>query len=251
MAAAFGAHHAKVSEQDGNVTFDHTLKTYILDRDQHLAGASDHQTDTAKRRGLLQKLARRDKALPTPFDGSLGRRSRHRMQNGASACGRQPVGLRKAQPAGLANFRARKAPLLPISSPVLIIPPKRRKARERVVDVDEATRCMPAHGVRLAAGGCKMLRGKFKRTVACAIGAWVAQACLTSSTVAQQEPKRGGTLVFGINSGDPRPMTATSRRCFPSSTCSRHTIPTCCASTLSVIPTSSAISPTAGRSPTT
>jgi hypothetical protein len=24
-----------------------------------LAGASDHQTDTAKRRGLLQKLARR------------------------------------------------------------------------------------------------------------------------------------------------------------------------------------------------
>jgi hypothetical protein len=45
--------------KDGTVTFDHTLKTYILDRDRHLAGASDHQTDPAKRHGLLQKLARR------------------------------------------------------------------------------------------------------------------------------------------------------------------------------------------------
>jgi protein SCO1 len=60
VAAAFGAHYAKVVSKDGSVTFDHTLKTYILDRDRHLAGASDHQTDPAKRRGLLKGLIARE-----------------------------------------------------------------------------------------------------------------------------------------------------------------------------------------------
>jgi hypothetical protein len=46
--------------KDGTVTFDHTLKTYILDRDRHMAGASDHQTDPAKRRGLLKGLIARE-----------------------------------------------------------------------------------------------------------------------------------------------------------------------------------------------
>jgi protein SCO1 len=59
-AAAFGAHYAKVAGKDGTFTFDHTLKTYILDRDAHLAGASDHQTDAGKRRNLLQGLIGRD-----------------------------------------------------------------------------------------------------------------------------------------------------------------------------------------------
>jgi protein SCO1/2 len=59
-AAAFGAHYARVVGKDGTVTFDHTLKTYILDRERHLAGASDHQTDTVKRRSLLQKLIARE-----------------------------------------------------------------------------------------------------------------------------------------------------------------------------------------------
>jgi hypothetical protein len=46
--------------KDGNVTFDHTLKTYILDRDRHLAGAADHQTDAATRHGLLGGLIARE-----------------------------------------------------------------------------------------------------------------------------------------------------------------------------------------------
>jgi protein SCO1/2 len=60
VAAAFGAHYAKVVSKDGNVTFDHTLKTYILDRDRHLAGAADHQTDAATRHGLLGGLIARE-----------------------------------------------------------------------------------------------------------------------------------------------------------------------------------------------
>lgn len=52
-------------------------------------------------------------------------------------------------------------------------------------------------------GRGKVLQGKLKRGVAFAGGAWIVQACLTSSVVAQQQPKHGGTLLFGINSGDP------------------------------------------------
>lgn len=83
------------------------------------------------------------------------------------------------------------------------------------MDVDEASRCTPAHGVRLAAGEYKVLQGKFKRTVAFAVGALVAQACLTSSVVAQQEPKRGGSLLFGINSRDPPTYDCHQSTLFP------------------------------------
>jgi len=61
-----------------------------------------------------------------------------------------------------------------------------------------------------------MLQRKFGRTVAVIVGAWVAQACLTSSVIAQQEePKRGGTLVFGINSGDPPTYDCHQSTLFP------------------------------------
>ena len=60
VAAAFGAHYAKVPGQNGSYTFDHTLKTYILDQQAHMAGASDHASDPEQRRVLLKKLARRE-----------------------------------------------------------------------------------------------------------------------------------------------------------------------------------------------
>src|SRR5262245_65603905 len=60
-----------------------------------------------------------------------------------------------------------------------------------------------------------MLPGKFGRIVAFAVGAWLAQACLTSSLVAQPEPKRGGTLLFGINSGDPPTYDCHQSTLFP------------------------------------
>src|SRR5262245_11348090 len=60
-----------------------------------------------------------------------------------------------------------------------------------------------------------MLPGKFGRTVAIVVGAWVVQACLASSLVAAQEPKRGGTLVFGINSGDPPTYDCHQSTLFP------------------------------------
>jgi peptide/nickel transport system substrate-binding protein len=61
-----------------------------------------------------------------------------------------------------------------------------------------------------------MLQRKFGRTVAVIVGAWVTQACLTSSVIAQQEePKRGGTLVFGINSGDPPTYDCHQSTLFP------------------------------------
>src|SRR5262245_25133936 len=60
VAAAFGAHYAKVGGKDDSYTFDHTLKTYILDAQAHMAGASDHVTDAQQRHALLQKLTRRE-----------------------------------------------------------------------------------------------------------------------------------------------------------------------------------------------
>jgi protein SCO1/2 len=59
VAAAFGAHYAKVAGKDGNFTFDHSVKTYILDRQGKLAGASDHHTDENRRRSLLKELVGR------------------------------------------------------------------------------------------------------------------------------------------------------------------------------------------------
>jgi protein SCO1 len=60
VAAAFGAHYAKVPGQHGSYTLDHTLKTFILDAQAHLAGASDHATDPQQRRALLKELAGRE-----------------------------------------------------------------------------------------------------------------------------------------------------------------------------------------------
>jgi protein SCO1/2 len=55
-AAAFGAHYAKVAGKDGNVSFDHSIKTYVIDRRGRLAAALDHHTDPGKRRSLLKGL---------------------------------------------------------------------------------------------------------------------------------------------------------------------------------------------------
>ena len=55
-AAAFGAHYAKVVGKDGSVSFDHTIKTYLLDRSGHLSGASDHRTAADQRRRWLKDL---------------------------------------------------------------------------------------------------------------------------------------------------------------------------------------------------
>jgi hypothetical protein len=96
-----------------------------------------------------------------------------------------------------------------------------------------------------------MLQRSFSRARLIAVGAILAQACLAPNTLAQQEPTHGGTLVFGINSGDPPTTTATNPRFSRSSTYSRRTIPTFSASTLAITPMSSAISPRAGRFRTT
>src|SRR5262245_25101778 len=56
LAVTFGL----VPGQIGSYTLDHTLKTYILDRQAHMAGASDHASDPEQRRVLLKKLARRE-----------------------------------------------------------------------------------------------------------------------------------------------------------------------------------------------
>ena len=60
VAAAFGAHYAKVVDKDGGVSFDHSLKAYILDRSARLAGVSDHLTEERTRRALLQNLLGRE-----------------------------------------------------------------------------------------------------------------------------------------------------------------------------------------------
>ena len=60
VAAAFGARYAKVAAADGTFSFDHTIKTYILDRNAQLAGVSDHHSEEKSRQALLQELARRD-----------------------------------------------------------------------------------------------------------------------------------------------------------------------------------------------
>jgi len=58
-AAAFGAHYAKVVGKDGSVSFDHSIKTYLLDRKAQLAAVSDHHSDEKSRAALLRKLTLR------------------------------------------------------------------------------------------------------------------------------------------------------------------------------------------------
>jgi len=60
-----------------------------------------------------------------------------------------------------------------------------------------------------------MLQGSFRRTLHIVVGAILGQACLASITLAQQEPVRGGTLVFGINSGDPPTYDCHQSTLFP------------------------------------
>src|SRR5262245_45061371 len=59
VAAAFGAHYAKVVGKDGSVSFDHSIKTYILDRKAQLAALSDPQSEENSRAALLRKLTLR------------------------------------------------------------------------------------------------------------------------------------------------------------------------------------------------
>ena len=66
------------------------------------------------------------------------------------------------------------------------------------------------------------------RALALGLAVLAALGCGSSAGTAQEAPRRGGTLVYGINSGDRRPTTATSRRCSRSSTCCRRTTRICC-----------------------
>src|SRR5262245_14364462 len=60
-----------------------------------------------------------------------------------------------------------------------------------------------------------MLQGSFSRTFRIVVGAILGQACLASTTLAQQEPTRGGTLVVGINSRDPPSYDSHQSTLFP------------------------------------
>jgi peptide/nickel transport system substrate-binding protein len=60
-----------------------------------------------------------------------------------------------------------------------------------------------------------MLQRNFGQIVGLALGAWLGHASLASSAVAEPDPKRGGTLVFGINSGDPPTYDCHQSTLFP------------------------------------
>ena len=60
VAAAFGAHYTKMVGKDGSVSFDHSIKTYILDRKAQLAALSDPQSEENSRAARLRKLIGRD-----------------------------------------------------------------------------------------------------------------------------------------------------------------------------------------------
>jgi protein SCO1 len=55
-AAAFDAYYEKVPAPDGGFTFDHSVKTYILDRERRLAGSLDLNSEASDRRTLLAPL---------------------------------------------------------------------------------------------------------------------------------------------------------------------------------------------------
>src|SRR5215470_15577689 len=60
-----------------------------------------------------------------------------------------------------------------------------------------------------------MLEIRFARIAAIALAGAVALACDNSLALAQAEPKHGGTLVFGINSGDPPTYDCHQSTLFP------------------------------------
>jgi protein SCO1/2 len=58
-AAAFDAYYEKVPGPDGSFTYDHSVKTYILDGNRRLAGSVDIQSEASVRRKLLASLLAR------------------------------------------------------------------------------------------------------------------------------------------------------------------------------------------------
>ena len=60
-----------------------------------------------------------------------------------------------------------------------------------------------------------MLQSKFGRTLVFGLSILAGQAHMASTGLAQQQPKRGGTLVFGINSGDPPTYDCHQSTLFP------------------------------------
>ena len=55
-AQAFDAYYEKVPEKGGGFSFDHTIKTYFVDRDGRLAGSVDLKTAESERRKALAAL---------------------------------------------------------------------------------------------------------------------------------------------------------------------------------------------------
>ena len=60
-----------------------------------------------------------------------------------------------------------------------------------------------------------MLPSSIGRAAALALSIAAAVACLAPPAAAQEQPKRGGTLVFGINSGDPPTYDCHQSTLFP------------------------------------
>jgi protein SCO1/2 len=58
-AAAFDAYYEKVPGSDGSFTFDHTVKTYVVDGERRLVGSLDLQSEAPARRKLLAPLLAR------------------------------------------------------------------------------------------------------------------------------------------------------------------------------------------------
>lgn len=57
-AQAFDAFYEKIPNGDGSFSFDHSVKTYVLDGKRHLAGSLDLQSEASARRKLLEPLLR-------------------------------------------------------------------------------------------------------------------------------------------------------------------------------------------------
>jgi protein SCO1 len=56
VARTFGAYYEKVPDQSGGFTYDHTIKTYFIDRAGHRAGAVDLKTTEDDRRQAITSL---------------------------------------------------------------------------------------------------------------------------------------------------------------------------------------------------
>jgi protein SCO1/2 len=59
VTALFDAAFAKHARPDGTFTYDHTIKTYLVDRERALFGTLDLSTEPAARLGLLDRLLAR------------------------------------------------------------------------------------------------------------------------------------------------------------------------------------------------